>query len=80
MTHVANAPAPVDAAPAWRREVVDIARTLACALLLVFVVRTVLFQPFTIPSSSMEPGLVTGDYIVVSKYRYGWSTASLPFN
>lgn len=80
MIHVANAPAPVDAAPAWRREVVDIARTLACALLLVFVVRTVLFQPFTIPSSSMEPGLVTGDYIVVSKYSYGWNTASLPFN
>lgn len=80
MTHDANAPAPVAAPPAWRREAVDIARTLSCALLLVLVVRTVLFQPFTIPSSSMEPGLVTGDYIVVSKYRYGWSTASLPFN
>jgi signal peptidase I len=41
---------------------------------------TVLFQPFTIPSSSMEPGLVTGDYIIVSKFTYGWSGASLPFN
>ncbi len=40
----------------------------------------VVFQPFTIPSSSMEPGLVTGDYIVVSKWAYGWSRASVPFN
>lgn len=32
------------------------------------VIRILLFQPVTIPSSSMEPGLVTGDYIVVSKY------------
>jgi len=66
--------------PSWLGEVIDIARTLACALLLALVVRIVLFQPFTIPSSSMEPGLVTGDYIVVSKFAYGWSTASLPFN
>ncbi|HEY0437007.1 MAG TPA: signal peptidase I, partial [Phenylobacterium sp.] len=34
----------------------------------------------TIPSSSMEPGVVTGDYIIVSKWPYGWSRASFPFN
>ncbi len=49
-------------------------------MMLALIVRIVLFQPFTIPSSSMEPGLVTGDYVVVSKFAYGWSTASLPFN
>jgi len=43
-------------------------------------IQSVAFQPFTIPSSSMEPGLVVGDYIVVAKYPYGWSRASLPFN
>ncbi|MBU1271392.1 MAG: signal peptidase I [Alphaproteobacteria bacterium] len=62
------------------REVREIGVTLAAALILAMAIRILLFQPFTIPSSSMEPGLVTGDYIVVSKYAYGWSRASLPFN
>lgn len=62
------------------REGREIAVTLVVALILATLLRVLLFQPFTIPSSSMEPGLVTGDYIVVSKYAYGWSTASLPFN
>lgn len=52
----------------------------AAALAIAVVVRVVVAQPFTIPSSSMEPGLVTGDYILVSKFSYGWSRASLPFN
>jgi signal peptidase I len=56
------------------------AQTIVCALAIAVVLRTLLFQPFTIPSSSMEPGLVTGDYILVSKFAYGWSRASLPFN
>jgi signal peptidase I len=63
-----------------RGELIEIVRTVAVALLLAMVLRILLAQPFTIPSSSMEPGLVTGDYIVVSKYAYGWSRASLPFN
>ena len=44
------------------------------------VLRTAIFQPFTIPSSSMEPTLVTGDYMIVSKFAYGWSRASVPFD
>jgi len=66
--------------PTALREGREIAVTLVVALILATLVRILLFQPFTIPSSSMEPGLVTGDYIVVSKYAYGWSTASLPFS
>ena len=58
----------------------EIVRTLGVALVGALAIHAVLFQPFTIPSSSMEPGLVTGDYIVVSKFAYGWSGASLPFN
>ena len=48
------------------------------ALLLALVIRTVLFQPFSIPSGSMMPTLVEGDYIFVSKWSYGFSRYSLP--
>lgn len=54
--------------------------TVLVTLLIALIVRTLAFQPFTIPSSSMEPGLVTGDYIIVSKFPYGWSRASAPLN
>ena len=57
-------------------ELVDIARTVTIGLAAALALHATLFQPFTIPSSSMEPGLVTGDYIVVSKFAYGWSLAS----
>lgn len=61
-------------------ETLDILRTVGAGLAAAVAIQTVLFQPFTIPSSSMEPGLVTGDYLVVSKFAYGWSRASLPLN
>ena len=55
------------------------ARTLAVVVVVFLGFRVALFQPFTIPSGSMEPNLLVGDYIVVSKYPYGLSQASLPF-
>ncbi len=55
-------------------------RDFALAIGAAVLIQTVAFQPFTIPSASMEPGLLVGDYIVVSKFAYGWSRASLPFN
>jgi signal peptidase I len=69
-----------DQAPSLRRELIDIARTIGAALAIAFVLRVIVFQPYTIPSSSMEPGLRTGDYVVVTKYSYGWSRASIPFD
>ncbi|MBS0361413.1 MAG: signal peptidase I [Proteobacteria bacterium] len=65
--------------PLWK-EVAETAKTLAAGLAIALVLRVVVFQPNTIPSSSMEPGVVTGDYVYVSKWPYGWSRASFPFN
>ena len=62
------------------REAVSILKTIIYALLIALLPRVVLAQPFTIPSASMEPTLQEGDYIVVSKFAYGWSRYSLPFN
>ena len=58
----------------------DNLKTLIVALIIAVLIRSLLFQPFYIPSSSMEPTLLVGDRIFVSKYAYGYSKHSFPFS
>src|SRR5262249_23171241 len=58
----------------------EFAQTVIVVVAIVFFVRTFLFQPFRIPSGSMEDTLLVGDYIIVSKYPYGYSNYSIPFS
>ena len=53
-------------------------KVIVQALIIAGVVRTLLFQPFNIPSGSLIPTLLIGDYLFVSKYAYGYSHYSLP--
>jgi signal peptidase I len=58
----------------------DTIRVVIHALILALLVRVFLFQPFNIPSGSMIPTLLVGDYLFVSKYSYGYSRYSFPFS
>ena len=60
--------------------VAETIRVIFHALIIAVVIRTVLFQPFNIPSGSMKGTLLVGDYLFVSKYSYGYSHFSLPFS
>ena len=58
----------------------ETAKTIVYAMLLALVIRSLAFEPFNIPSGSMIPNLLVGDYLFVSKYSYGYSKHSLPFS
>ncbi|WP_417317550.1 signal peptidase I [Emcibacter sp.] len=58
----------------------EFASTVALAVLIAIVFRSFVYQPFTIPSESMLKNLMVGDYLLVSKFSYGYSHHSLPFS
>jgi len=62
------------------KSILDNAKTIIGALIIAIIIRSFIFQPFYIPSSSMEPTLLIGDRIFVSKYTYGFSKHSFPFS
>ena len=63
-----------------KKKKIENIKTIIYALIIAILIRSFLFQPFYIPSSSMEPNLLVGDRLFVSKYSYGYSRHSLPFS
>ena len=63
-----------------KNKIIENVKTIFYALIIALIIRSFLFQPFYIPSSSMEPNLLIGDRLFVSKYTYGYSKHSLPFS
>jgi len=64
----------------YLNSIVENIKTIFYALIIAVIIRSLFFQPFYIPSSSMEPTLLIGDRIFVSKYTYGYSKHSFPFS
>jgi len=58
----------------------DTLKTVFWAVIIALMVRTFAFEPFNIPSGSMIPTLLVGDYLFVSKFSYGYSKHSMPFS
>ncbi len=70
-----DAPTPENKEGLW-----ESVRTVVYAVLIAMLVRTFAFEPFSIPSGSMIPTLLVGDYLFVSKLSYGYSRHSFPFS
>ena len=63
-----------------KNTIIDNIKTLLYALIIAVIIRSIFLQPFYIPSSSMEPNLLVGDRLFVTKYSYGYSKHSFPFS
>mgnify|MGYP001238434678 CR=1 FL=1 len=63
-----------------KKSIIDNLKTIFYALIIAIFIRSIFLQPFYIPSSSMEPNLLVGDRLFVTKYTYGYSKHSFPFS
>ena len=63
-----------------KQPILDNLKTFFYALVIAIIIRSLFIQPFYIPSSSMEPTLLVGDRLFVTKYSYGYSKHSFPFS
>lgn len=77
---IENEPDKKDVPVNAKEEVIDFFRTALIAVILAVLIRTFLFEPFNIPSGSMKPTLLVGDYLFVNKPAYGYSRHSFPFS
>ena len=73
-------PAPLNDMIEKKDSVWDYVRALFWALLLAGIFRSFVYEPFSIPSGSMQPTLLIGDHLFVSKWTYGYSKHSLPMS
>ena len=60
--------------------VIETIKTIVYALILAGIFRSLFFQPFWIPTGSMKPNLLVGDFLFVNKFSYGFSRYSCPFS
>jgi signal peptidase I len=63
-----------------KKFIIENLKTVFYALFIAIIIRSLFIQPFIIPSSSMEPTLLIGDRLFVTKYSYGYSKHSFPFS
>jgi signal peptidase I len=63
-----------------KKFIIENTKTIFYALIIAVLIRSLFVQPFYIPSSSMEPNLLVGDRLFVTKYSYGYSKHSFPFS
>ena len=63
-----------------KKIIIENIKTILYALVIAIIIRSIFFQPFYIPSSSMESTLLVGDRLFVTKFSYGYSKHSFPFS